>query len=359
MTYFLKSGNNFNVSAKAALDIYEQLPAGTYTVKFDPMKDIFFLQQIENFEVKGKLYGDTRKTGARIMNTFHDRPNSTGVMLSGEKGSGKTLQAKWLSLIGIEQGIPTIVINEAWHGEGFNAFIQSIEQPTIIIFDEFEKVYDRDDQEKMLTLLDGVYPSKKLFIITCNDKYRVNEHMSNRPGRIYYRLDYAGLETDFIIEYCEDNLKNQTHIDSICRMATVFGSFNFDMLKAMVEEMNRYDESPSEVIKLLNAKPELEDSRTYNVRLLVDDKEVEKNVLHTTEWRGNPLRGVIGIHYNKDLLLGKAVEDEDESWETELFDSSDLHSVDAGTGQFKFVNPDGNVLSLTKVQERQMDWAAL
>ena len=70
--------------------------------------------------------------------------------------------------------------------------MQDIEQPCIILFDEFEKVYDDQDQEKALTLLDGVFPSRKLFIMTVNNKWRVNEHMRNRPGRIYYMLDFAG-----------------------------------------------------------------------------------------------------------------------------------------------------------------------
>jgi hypothetical protein len=38
-------------------------------------------------------------------------------------------------------GVSTIVMNEPWSGERFNAFIQSIRQPCIMLFDEFEKVY--------------------------------------------------------------------------------------------------------------------------------------------------------------------------------------------------------------------------
>ena len=153
MTYFLKSGTRFNVSTKEALDLHEQLPVGNYTVKFDKMAGCFYLEQIDGFEIKGKIYGETRKQSQRILNTFHDRTASTGVLLTGEKGSGKTLLAKMLSVTAAESAIPTIVINEPWCGEGFNAFMQTIEQPTVILFDEFEKVYDKEDQEKMLILL--------------------------------------------------------------------------------------------------------------------------------------------------------------------------------------------------------------
>ena len=109
MTYFLKSGNRFNVSTKEAMDLHDVLPTGTYTVKFDKMNGCFYLEQIDGFEIKGKIYGDTVKRADRILNSFNDRPATTGVMLTGEKGSGKTLLAKMLSIKGYEQDIPIIV----------------------------------------------------------------------------------------------------------------------------------------------------------------------------------------------------------------------------------------------------------
>jgi DNA replication protein DnaC len=124
MTYFLKQGNTYRVSKKEALDIQEKLPVGNYIIKKDEMSGQLFLEQIEPFEFSGKVYGDTMKRAQRILHSFNDRPASTGVMLAGEKGSGKTLLAKMLSIKGYDQGVPTIVINQPWCGEAFNAFIQ-------------------------------------------------------------------------------------------------------------------------------------------------------------------------------------------------------------------------------------------
>lgn len=345
MTYYVRSGSRFSVTSENALDIHQALPAATYTVKFDQFTSTFFLEIIDNFEVGGKIYGDTNKTTDRILRTFASRDNSTGVMLTGEKGSGKTLQAKILSVEARKAGIPTIVINAPWCGEAFNVFIQSIEQPTVILFDEFEKVYGREEQEQMLTLLDGVYPSKKLFVLTCNDKYRVNEHMKNRPGRIFYRVDYTGLPTDFIVEYCEDNLKNLEHVDALCRLATAFGEFNFDILKAMVEEMNRYGETPAEVINVLNARPEYSEASIYDASLSLNGAEV-KGV--DKRWRGNPLTGEIRI----DFLTG------DDDWDQARFSVSDLRKVEAKDGQFLFANDGGYSLALSKKRETSYDWAA-
>lgn len=359
MTYFLKSGNRFSVSTKESMDLHDSLPADTYTVKYDKMQDRFYLEQIEQFLIRGRIYGDSERNCERILSTYTDRPGSTGVMLTGEKGSGKTLLAKMLSVRALSLGIPTIVINQPWCGENFNAFIQMIEQPTVILFDEFEKVYDREDQEKMLTLLDGVYPSKKLFVLTCNDKWRVNEHMRNRPGRIYYMLDYRGLDNDFIVEYCEENLKNKTHIHSICRIATVFDQFNFDMLKAMVEEMNRYDETPQQVMRLLNARPEFSSESRYKVTLQPRGLDIPEDHLESSEWHGNPLTQRMSLDYK---LFNHTALDEhgnpDFDWETCSFGNEDLKQIDTTQGRFIFINDMGDRVTLSRVRERHYHWDA-
>jgi hypothetical protein len=79
--------------------------------------------------------------------------------------------------------------------------------------------------------------------------------MINRPGRFFYSLDYKGLDNEFIIDYCKVNLINASNTESVCKAGALFSKFNFDMLQAIVEEMNRYNETAAEVIKFLNAKP--------------------------------------------------------------------------------------------------------
>jgi ATPase family associated with various cellular activities (AAA) len=350
VTHFLKNGNTWRVASNSALDLHDQLPAGNYIIKADQFGNLF-LEEIDGFTAPTKIYGDTLKTADRILHTFHDRPAATGVLLTGEKGSGKTLLSKMLSIKAAEQGIPTIVINHPWKGDAFNKLIQDIQQPCIVLFDEFEKVYDREAQEQMLTLLDGVFPSKTLFVLTCNDKWRIDTHMRNRPGRIYYSLDYAGLTMEFIEEYCDDCLHNLQHKDGVCKIASLFGAFNFDMLKALIEEMNRYGETAQEAMKLLNTKPEFANNDEYTVQLIVDNEPVEaKDVENNSKWSGNPLSGKIEIDvrdYDDD--------GEQDGWITYNWHGGDLSRVDPREGKFQFTNEDGIVV-LTRVVKTKTNY---
>lgn len=299
MTYFMKSGNTIKLADKANVEVSLELAPATYVVKFNNVMKEFYLVEMESFTVPEKLYGDTVKNTDRIIRTFKDRPNTTGVLMAGEKGSGKSLLAKSVCVKGLELGIPVIVVNEPYFGTEFNKFIQDINTEAVIFIDEFEKMYAREDQEKLLTLLDGAFDSKKLFLLTCNSVARVDSFMKNRPGRIYYFFDFVGLDSSFIREYCEDVLVNKENIDGIITASSLFDRFNFDMLKAMVEEMNRYNESASEVMRFINTRPIETEEQRFVVTSLTVDGVVPEGKVNTHVWI-NPLRSFFNVDLDTD-----------------------------------------------------------
>ena len=378
MSYYMKSGNTFRIATKESMDLHEQLPAGNYVVKMDPF-DNFFIEQIEDFDTPSKLYGDTTRNTDRIINSFWNRDKSTGVMLVGEKGSGKTLLSKNICIELAKQSVPTIVINAPWHGDKFNTLIQSIEQPCVVLFDEFEKVYNSEEQEALLTLLDGIYSSKKLFMLTSNDKWRVDQHMRNSPGSIFYMVNFTGLDADFIREYCVDNLKNQKHTETIVNIASVFSAFKFDMLKAMVEEMNRYNETPQEAMRILNVKAEFDGGASYKMEILKGDRVADRT--SPTTWNGAPLSSKeICVSFwfkskKKSADTPKALgipvpavsnvieidegdeDDEDDGWHEREFTNDDLVKFNNKTGQFIF-EKDGITMILLKESPKYFNFDA-
>ncbi len=284
---FLVSETSYFPTSDFSHKISEILPPNNFVIKVDRERGMFF-EMIDSFKFDGKIYGNPINRAKKILNTYEKRSNSTGVLLSGRKGSGKTLLAKMLSTLGAEIGYPTIVINAAYYGDAFNMLIQSITQPCIILFDEFEKVYNSDVQQAILTLLDGVFPTKKLFIFTCNDYTRIDQHLQNRPGRIFYTIQYKGLEAAFVKEYCEDNLKNKKHIKEVIKLFHLFDDFNFDILKALVEEMNRYDETVQEAMIMLNAKTYSLDYSQYTIEVYDGETKLHANSYSPNRTDKNP-----------------------------------------------------------------------
>lgn len=254
-TLFNLQGTKVFNNSSEDLVVKQRLPNGTYSVNFDGQRGIFFLETREPFELPKKLYGDVAAKADRVINTFMDRKGNTGVLLTGTKGNGKTLLAKYISRALEPKDVPTIVINHAFCGEDFNNYVASFDRPCLFIIDEFEKIFEeRKLQERMLTLLDGLANSKHMFIVTVNDIFGVNKYMIARPNRFFYRFDYTQLTPEFVREYSEDNLKPeyQKFVPQMSLIRTKNPSINFDAIQALIEEVNRYGDSPLRLVDILN-----------------------------------------------------------------------------------------------------------
>ena len=360
-SFYLRSGSTVRIVGNAEA-IKDGLDPATYVAK----KDLggFYLDQIENMELPEKIYGGIDSRVERVLNTFGDRPGNTGILLKGEKGSGKTLMVKMISRRMRELGFPTIIVNTEFSGEDFNTFIADLSDACLIVFDEFEKVYGDTAQQEILTLLDGTIRTKKLFVFTCNDSWRLNSYMGNRPGRIYYSWEYRGLTEDFIREYCDGSLNDMNNLQDLLDLAAMFTDFNFDMLKAVVEELNRYGEPVREVIKHLNIDPKGNGGAKYEGTVISagDDADGERNhkVSQVNNKRPfNPMRDEFHVHVN----LEQEDEDEDpnsenrwgETYEHWYFETSDLVEYRKG-GTLVFRNGSGQTIEIRKLAAEYFDY---
>lgn len=126
----------------------------------------------------------------RVLHSYNnDTKNTTGILLTGDKGSGKTVTAK---VIAQKANLPIIVIDSETLLTELNNFFKSFDDPVCILFDEVDKNFATRD---LLTFLDGIQKTaKKLVVMTANDSNRIDEFLKNRCSRVRYYRNYNILE---------------------------------------------------------------------------------------------------------------------------------------------------------------------
>lgn len=222
------------------LETFKYLPAGTYNISFNPMEG-FSLVSRPNLEVKErKIYGNSPAKIEKIMKSYVASSRNFGVMLSGEKGVGKSMFVRLLSQRMVRQGLPVIIVTNAI--PGIASFIGSIEQECAVIFDEFEKTFsdENNEQDQLLSLFDGMDGGHKLFVVTFNEVGKVSQFMLNRPGRFHYHLTIGAPSSEEVAEYMKDNLKPEYHgyIREVVNLALI-GRMPYDYLRAIAFELNQ------------------------------------------------------------------------------------------------------------------------
>lgn len=266
MSNFVLNGNTITLAGNRGNEI-AKIPAGVYMVKFHPQMG-FFLNKQEDLGMPSKTYGESDGRAQMVMNTFLSREGvNTGVLLTGNKGSGKTLLAKMVCALAIENDMPVILMEEAFGGGDFTEFMNSITQRCIVFIDEFEKKYKTDEHQNcLLSLLDGTGVNNKLFMLTSNSA-KVSEFLLSRPSRLFYHWGYGKLEEAVLEGYCKDNLKDPKHIDNMRTLWNISTDISFDVMQAIVEELNRYPEM-NFVDAICNMNVSLGDAlrRRYNLR---------------------------------------------------------------------------------------------
>lgn len=266
----ISSGNTYEIFDDS-LQTFDKLPTQTYIVRFNKNRGFFLEKYIDIKITEDKIYGVHLDKVHKVLHSFENVNRNLGVILSGDKGIGKSLFAKLLAIEAMRKNIPTIVVDT--FVPGIASYLESIEQEVMVLFDEFDKTFgevkqndgEASPQAHLLSLFDGVSGGKKLFVITCNELKKLNDYLINRPGRFHYHFRFEYPSAQEVCEYLEDKIPEEQYgeIDSVIAFSKKI-NLNYDCLRAIAFELSMGSKF-KDAIKDLNIINM--DSERYNVTL--------------------------------------------------------------------------------------------
>lgn len=271
--HILNSGSTYRFYND--LNIISLLPTKNYLFNYDDFGNCW-LEDLEDFKYPSKIYDVSDNLRSMIKVAFDSKSRNLGVLLTGNKGQGKSLTAK---LICKDINLPTIIINKQIPNYvDFVAFLNSIKQDYILFVDEFEKLFkttndketDYKTQEVFLSFMDGVLTneSKILFLLTTNES--VNTYFINRPSRIKFLQEYEELSEELFHMITDDLLVNKSFKQDLEESVSLL-NMNIDLLISILEDVNLFNKPFSEFATMYNYKNEM-----YRYELYYVDNGVEK-----------------------------------------------------------------------------------
>lgn len=232
----IQTGHKFSIYDDS-MKLHNELPAQVYRVEFGQFQG-FYLTKFSDIEVNEKVYGVHLSKVNKTLNAFKNFERNLGVILSGDKGIGKSLFSKVLAQEAIKQGYPLLIVNS--YIPRIADFLNDIKQEVVVLFDEFDKTFpNKEGQAEMLTLFDGISQGKKLFCITCNELNMLNHYLVNRPGRFHYHYRFEYPTAEEIREYLHDKLAEiyYSEIEKVVGFSHKI-KLNYDCLRAIAFELN-------------------------------------------------------------------------------------------------------------------------
>ena len=250
-TEFIKIGDRLVIKPNGA--DYDLIPGKVYDLSYDRYTGDDIFKENGELSLPSKVYTSKKDEffKKRVLTYFNNAfTDTTGVMLAGTKGTGKTIMAKVLAK---ESNLPIIIVDPQYPEHRLIKYFKQISTPVCILFDEVDKSFDT---EKMLDFLDGLQKtSKKLVIMTCNNLHKVSEYLQDRCSRIRYLRKYT---TDDNLEFLDVlindmGIKNVEEVSKFCRENIKL--LSMDNIVAFLNEvkmLENEDITLDEIISVMN-----------------------------------------------------------------------------------------------------------
>lgn len=181
-------------------NLIDHVPAMVYKAMLSP-NGIVLIKDRKRFDLPSMRYGKHKNYFKRITSSYDRLGSSIGVMLSGVKGTGKSLLAEEIGNWMISQDIPVISIGYPIDAADLMVIIRGV-GPCMVYFDEFGKIYGNSEKgierrEMLLPLFSDTSLNGVIFVITGNEGREFSNYLLERPQRFRFFINYNhGVSSD-------------------------------------------------------------------------------------------------------------------------------------------------------------------
>jgi len=281
----------------------------TMTVDKKSDKETYSLEQVDDrFTVPERIFGNLNYYIEYYWRAFKRHNFKSGVLLTGQKGAGKSETAKVLCNRLIDSGLRAVMLTNVSYSAELIKFLDGLDN-VVFFFDEFSKIFPQWVQGKMLTLLNNGLGKTRTVIITENEKMSISNYIRNRPGRIRYSKHFDKLHISTVNEYIEYmRVTDKEFIEAFLKLYKKMTGFAFDHLQSIVtEHLDEPDVKFKELIDILNLDEFTPDKvfKLKEIKYIGKDKELLKDKeIVVDECFFNPSRYDINmLDKNMDITL--------------------------------------------------------
>lgn len=255
MAEFIKIGEEIVVKPKLDGMSYTLINGKVYDLLYDRFDDKSYLKENGELNMPKKLYKLEYDDNFinRVLTYFNSENsgNTTGVLLSGAKGTGKTMLSKRIAL---ESNLPIIVVSNEYPIAKISSFFKNFTTPVAIMFDEIEKNPIYWKTKDLLGFLDGIEAtSKKLVLMTCNETNELDNNLFDRCSRIRYYKEYEANSNSVLVRAIAED-KGVKNIDEVVNFIIERMEVkSFDNISSFIDEVLLFEDiSLEEIAEIMN-----------------------------------------------------------------------------------------------------------
>lgn len=243
-TKFIKSGNMYSPIAIDKGVLSDSLEPAIYDLKVGK-KGPFLIRTMERYVLPNEIHGNRLGTNIKYTKLSYDKTDKPlGLLISGTKGSGKTILAKSLcNMFMDDYRLPIINVNEYIEPDIITMVIRSV-GPCVVFFDEYGKTYNNKKDslhatraaDDLLGYFEDASLGKVVNILTENNPMDVGPFVLERPSRIKHHFNYDGPTPDEIKSILDSFSKLDKGIKDIINLWSTIFKLNLDSIQLLASE---------------------------------------------------------------------------------------------------------------------------